>query len=474
MILEFQYYIVQTHGLRKVFISIKGIYFQAEVLGQTITWIVPHRFNQENSSEIDYSLMLTFLEFHEVLMGFVNFKLFNLLGMKYPPIFDPKKDSFSEGILSLTPEHLGLNKKLEPVSKKVLKQTESKLATLDDMLKKLDKEQQREKQQSESNENQLESTKVEEEEDMFDEATKQLKEQQEKFQNLFKGLFFFISREVPRELLEFILRSFGAQVSWEGSETVLEDSKLITHQIVDRGIQPEPKRIERDYIQPQWVFDSVNAKILLPVDIYSPTSKLPPHLSPFVQESQDDENYIPEYQKKINQFINESKNKNSTELNSIVVENNEPEIIEEEQLSEDEEAVYLRELEKEKSIRSGIKGEDKKIENIEQDHVEEQEVEEEVDINQAYFKKYGYKTKGINPKYDNIKKIKSKDLEEHEAKKMAISMLSSKNLRLVEKVERSKRRRQDKIYSLEEKRQKIAKGQLIVKDGVLIKQKKPQ
>ena len=44
--LEWQAYVVRTHALRKVFVSIKGFYYQAEVLGQSITWLVPHQLAQ--------------------------------------------------------------------------------------------------------------------------------------------------------------------------------------------------------------------------------------------------------------------------------------------------------------------------------------------------------------------------------------------------------------------------------------------
>lgn len=47
----------------------------------------------------------------------------------------------------------------------------------------------------------------------------------------------------------------------------------------------------RYYIQPQWVFDSVNAKMRLPVEDYFLGTMLPPHLSPFVEEKDGD--YVP-------------------------------------------------------------------------------------------------------------------------------------------------------------------------------------
>ena len=37
---EWQLYVMNTHSLRKAFLSIKGVYYQAEVQGETITWLV--------------------------------------------------------------------------------------------------------------------------------------------------------------------------------------------------------------------------------------------------------------------------------------------------------------------------------------------------------------------------------------------------------------------------------------------------
>lgn len=44
--LEWQSYCVRTSSLRKVFISVKGFYYQADISGQQITWLVPHQLSQ--------------------------------------------------------------------------------------------------------------------------------------------------------------------------------------------------------------------------------------------------------------------------------------------------------------------------------------------------------------------------------------------------------------------------------------------
>lgn len=43
---EWQLYVLHSRSLRKVFLSIKGVYYQAEVMGQTVTWLVPYQFTQ--------------------------------------------------------------------------------------------------------------------------------------------------------------------------------------------------------------------------------------------------------------------------------------------------------------------------------------------------------------------------------------------------------------------------------------------
>jgi pescadillo protein len=43
---EWQLYIMRSQSLRKVFLSIKGVYYQAEIMDQTVTWLVPYQFTQ--------------------------------------------------------------------------------------------------------------------------------------------------------------------------------------------------------------------------------------------------------------------------------------------------------------------------------------------------------------------------------------------------------------------------------------------
>lgn len=70
------------------------------------------------------------------------------------------------------------------------------------------------------------------------EEIKQEAEKVKKLKTLFKGLKFFLNREVPREPIVFTIRCFGGEVSWDKllfvGATFDESDESITHQIVDR------------------------------------------------------------------------------------------------------------------------------------------------------------------------------------------------------------------------------------------------
>lgn len=53
----------------------------------------------------------------------------------------------------------------------------------------------------------------------------------------------------------------------------------------------------RYYVQPQWVYDSINARTLLPVQDYFPGASLPAHVSPF---DTGEDRYIPPEKQRLN------------------------------------------------------------------------------------------------------------------------------------------------------------------------------
>merc|ERR1719266_654605 len=129
-------------------------------------------------------------------------------------------------------------------------------------------------------------------------------EKLKKLQNLFKNAKIFLNREVPRESLVFMIRAFGGQVSWDSNvapgATFDEDDVKITHQICDRPRDNvKMQHIGRDYIQPQWIFDSINRRELLPVHKYFLGEMLPPHLSPFIKEERRIGDYVPPEEKEL-------------------------------------------------------------------------------------------------------------------------------------------------------------------------------
>ncbi|XP_037339292.2 pescadillo [Pungitius pungitius] len=277
---EWMNYVIASRSLRKVFISIKGIYYQAEVMGQLITWLVPYQFSHDHPTDVDYRVMATFTELYTTLLGFVNFRLYHSLNLLYPPKLDVKSESELKGEddddYAMTSEsYLEKLSSLSTTLAQVVSSTEEEEAELDKF-------------------------PVEEEDVAKIEAREEERKQQEIEKKLFEGLKIFLNREVPRESLAFLIRCFGGEVSWDKSvcigSTYDVTDETITHQIVDRP-HIDKQYINRYYIQPQWVYDCVNAKILLPVEDYFLGVTLPPHLSPFVEEKDGD--YVPPEKLKI-------------------------------------------------------------------------------------------------------------------------------------------------------------------------------
>lgn len=86
--------------------SIKGIYFQSEVQGLPVTWVIPHQFTQYVPDDVDFRIMMTFLEFYEVLLKFVLYKLYHQMDMSYPPVRTPTPPCSSSVCEAWSAEHV--------------------------------------------------------------------------------------------------------------------------------------------------------------------------------------------------------------------------------------------------------------------------------------------------------------------------------------------------------------------------------
>ncbi|KAH9790911.1 Pescadillo-like [Citrus sinensis] len=276
----------RVHNCRK-HASVRAC-IQAEVEGQKITWLTPHGMQQVlPDDDVVYDVLLSFLEFYETLLAFVNFKLYHSINVKYPPILDPQLEASAAELYALARYFDANSRPSEKVEATQEEESELRLAQLQHQLP--------------SNEPgalmQLVKDAADENEE--DEDTKECK-------NLFKNMRFFLSREVPRESMLFVIPAFGGTVSWEGEGAPFsETDQSITHQIVDRPTQGHVY-LSREYVQPQWVYDCVNTRIILPTEAYMVGRVPPPHLSPFVDN--EEEGYVPDYAETIKRLKSAAKN----------------------------------------------------------------------------------------------------------------------------------------------------------------------
>eukprot|EP00559_Dactyliosolen_fragilissimus_P007217 CAMPEP_0184864090 /NCGR_PEP_ID=MMETSP0580-20130426/13721_1 /TAXON_ID=1118495 /ORGANISM="Dactyliosolen fragilissimus" /LENGTH=734 /DNA_ID=CAMNT_0027362737 /DNA_START=88 /DNA_END=2292 /DNA_ORIENTATION=- len=77
-------YCSMTSSIVKSFVSVKGVYMEAQIMDCTVRWVIPHSFTQHMPRDVDFRVMLTFLEFYETLLQFVLFKLYADIQVRYP------------------------------------------------------------------------------------------------------------------------------------------------------------------------------------------------------------------------------------------------------------------------------------------------------------------------------------------------------------------------------------------------------
>ena len=480
---EYYTYIIHTHSLTKTFITIKGVYFQAEVDGVRITWLAPFKFTQHLPDDVDYRVMFTFVQFYVVLCRFVHFKLYHDAALVYPPRVDTRQ--LEEGY-DLSSTHVEVRKSSEGeavASGTVEGQKGQKGDSKEKRDEKLQKKvnavvkglngQQAAAEEGNNDEDEevaVERKDAEEKEQAADTATfnaidppSAASVDYDKRRTLFSACTFYLSREVPFRPLELVIRSAGGTIA---TSTGGEVPAGTTHYVTDRA-RLAAGVVDGDVhvVQPQWVFDSFNLRVLAPVSLYRLGALCPPHLSPFVEEVEG------EYQPKQLAVQRGWQAGRAGEVRDGEGEEaGEGEGAEEGQEDEDEEMDeeqrYEVELQKEMEERKQPSDEDAEEEDQdeeeenddeqdesdddeEQEGGEQQEAEEEDDDDDEEEKRA--------PPTKPAKRKTAAEAEEEEGRELAKIMMNKKNARLYQRIQFGRARKEEANEALRRKRDEAEK-----------------
>jgi pescadillo len=453
-------YCTTTSSITKSFISVKGIYFEAELRNCTtpVRWIVPHAFTQFLPEDVDFKVMNTFLEFYETLLNFILYKLYSDIGVRYPfSVKDIGHESVGSTAALLGANIRALTNALNPNTNRTIGNIVSESVGLTSEATSTNPRTKSEKKKSkELVETVAAALQVlkenpdddDDDEDMEDDvdiagplkaaldniaeeesrlsltgvigagsaANADIDDEVLKRKRLFAGLTFFMSREVPRGYLELVGLAYGAKVGWEGPDSpIAMNDPSVTHHIVDRPMLPAsydalPK--SREYVQPQWILDCANFLFLLPIARYGVGVVLPPHLSPWVDD--EEEGYKPKYAEEIERLKNgESVDPEESTATSVNVSTSEADIVSElvdEAPNEDDE-----------------------------DEVESSD-DEEMDDDSAKMKEL---------------REKKRKMEEDEAQRLAKTMMSRKASHLYGRMQHGLAKKKAKIESLQQRRKEL-------------------
>ena len=228
-------YCATTSTLTKSFISVKGIYLEANIHNTDVRWIVPHSFVQWMPENVDYRVMMTFFEFYETLLRFVLFKLYSDIGVRYPlqstamvgeslggtsAVLRSNLKSLREALASskgnvsaiVSDAVAKTTDAAEHVPKKADKKDKKLAKSLGAALNTLEPENSDEEGDDDEDVNISEPLKAALDTLAEDQArislpggNEQLSDEAIKRKRLFEGLTFFFSREIPRGYLELVV-----------------------------------------------------------------------------------------------------------------------------------------------------------------------------------------------------------------------------------------------------------------------------
>ncbi|KAJ2706863.1 mRNA-binding ribosome synthesis protein nop7 [Coemansia spiralis] len=446
---EFMHYIIHTRALRKVFLSIKGIYYQAELQGQSITWIVPYQFSQQVPTDVDFRVMATFLQFYQTLLGFVNYRLFTAANLSYPPKLDQGMDDNAAGLGSLRIESrrvedlidtaAGDNAEAEAAPAHDAKAVQARMGSLGAKMQSI--------VAADSAAPAYEAVGSAAADDGEDDSTAAAGDL------LFGKQVVFLSREVPRYSLEFVVRALGGRVGWDrtsgGGSPYAENDQAITIQVADRPVQGH-QFLDRAYVQPQWVYDSINARRLLDTADYLVGQQLPPHLSPFVEYAEGD--YVPEeasriaaaaagFEGEVTNLKPEDRDKPASDDEQTAGDDVDGESADEDEAPEDDEDEETAQVEKQHQKQ--LLAERAGVTFSEYQQKEQQEKQEQ----QA---PAAGKARGRAPKRTKAQ------IEEEERERIAISMLSKKKRKVVNRARADAYKRNKDVNAMKARKAEAA------------------
>lgn len=275
----------------------------AQTAGQAVPvrWVTPHNFTQHIPEGVDFRVMLTFFEFYETLLGFVLFKLYGEMGVRYPlptvasggggesnvssATLHPTLGGKATSVLAANLSALQLalsdaakgnsaadavkdamqsndgsndddNDASDEVNRKAVRAQKKKqrelMQSIDEALKGVDED-------GDDNEDDDDDDFVDEDEDQvpiaaplrealeaIDDSATSMNENgniiitspdAQKRHHLFHNMTFFLSREVPRGYLELIILSYGGKVGWEGQDSPI----LIDDSSITHHVVDRPK-----------------------------------------------------------------------------------------------------------------------------------------------------------------------------------------------------------------------------------------
>ncbi|OBA27600.1 hypothetical protein HANVADRAFT_52057 [Hanseniaspora valbyensis NRRL Y-1626] len=391
---EWLTFVTEKRLIKKVFVSIKGVYYSCNIKGEEIRWTIPYKFPENMPTDIDFKIMLTFLEFYSTLLHFVLYKLYTDNGFIYPPKI------YAYKLVTEEPKNVNIDKEELKAGKNV------EGHDLNEELK--EKALNADKKEEEEEENDEEDKENEDALDKFEDSNKNkgdLLQQPSKYDSpqatLFENFTFYIGREVSLDIIQFLILACGGKTICEADLDMSElkpDLSQVTHHICDRPVLRQ-RLANVVYIQPQWIFDSINKGELQAANLYLPGEKLPAHLSPWG----DAIGYDP------------------------TANNGEEEDDEDEMDAEQ------------------IAEEDVDVEEEDEDLIAQKELEQEA--------KGVYKDTANADEAKKSKK-KAKSAEEEE-KDMKLVMMSNKQKKLYTKMQYSNKQKDDEIKKLKQRKQKL-------------------